>query len=42
MMPQLPGRGASTPLDARYGLELDYGSVGRLCEEHGLTFPDGQ
>ncbi len=27
-------------LDARYGLEVDYESVERLCEEHGLTFPD--
>lgn len=28
-------------LDARYGLEVDYGSVGPLCEEHGLEFPVG-
>jgi mannose-6-phosphate isomerase-like protein (cupin superfamily) len=26
-------------LDARYGLEVDYDSVKRLCEEHGLAFP---
>ncbi|MGH3090397.1 MAG: cupin domain-containing protein [Rubrobacteraceae bacterium] len=26
-------------LDARYGIEIDYDSVERLCEEHGLTFP---
>ncbi|MDQ3286529.1 MAG: cupin domain-containing protein [Actinomycetota bacterium] len=26
-------------LDARYGLEADYESVERLCEEHGLAFP---
>ena len=26
-------------LDVRYGLEVDYGSVTRLCEEHGLAFP---
>ncbi len=26
-------------LDARYGLEVDYDSVARLCEEHGLVFP---
>ncbi|MDQ3695530.1 MAG: cupin domain-containing protein [Chloroflexota bacterium] len=25
--------------DARYGLEVDYASIQRLCEEHGLTFP---
>jgi uncharacterized cupin superfamily protein len=24
---------------ARYGLESDFESVPRLCEEHGLTFP---
>lgn len=30
---------AGAALDARYGLEVDYDSVGRLCEEHGLTFP---
>ena len=27
-------------LDVRYGIEFDLESVGRLCEEHGLTFPD--
>ncbi|MDP9365275.1 MAG: cupin domain-containing protein [Chloroflexota bacterium] len=26
-------------LDARYGLEVDFGSIGRLCAEHGLVFP---
>ena len=26
-------------LDARYGIEADYDSVERLCEEHGLAFP---
>jgi mannose-6-phosphate isomerase-like protein (cupin superfamily) len=26
-------------LDARYGLELNYESAERLCEEHGLVFP---
>ena len=26
-------------LDARYGLEVDYGSIERLCEAHGLVFP---
>jgi len=26
-------------MDARYGLEVDYDSVERLCVEHALTFP---
>lgn len=26
-------------LDRRYGLEVDYESIGPLCEEHGLVFP---
>jgi mannose-6-phosphate isomerase-like protein (cupin superfamily) len=26
-------------LDARYGLEVDYESVERLCDEHDLEFP---
>ncbi len=30
---------SAEPLDARYGLEVDYDSVARLCEEHGLRFP---
>ena len=30
---------AGLALHARYGIEADYESVGRLCEEHGLTFP---
>jgi gentisate 1,2-dioxygenase len=29
----------ASALDARYGLEVDYESVERLCEEHGLDFP---
>ena len=29
----------AAPLDARYGLEVDYGSIERLCEAHGLVFP---
>src|SRR5919107_3761448 len=29
-----------TPLDVRYGIEFDLESVGPLCEEHGLVFPD--
>ena len=27
-------------LDKRYGLEVDYDSIPRLCAEHGLTFPE--
>jgi quercetin dioxygenase-like cupin family protein len=30
---------AGAALDARFGLEVGYGSVERLCEEHGLSFP---
>lgn len=26
-------------LDARYGLEVDYESIERLCGQHGLSFP---
>lgn len=26
-------------LDARYGLDVDYESIQRLCQEHGLGFP---
>jgi mannose-6-phosphate isomerase-like protein (cupin superfamily) len=26
-------------LDAKYGLEVDYESIERLCVEHGVTFP---
>ncbi|MDQ4099403.1 MAG: cupin domain-containing protein [Chloroflexota bacterium] len=26
-------------LDARYGIEVDYDSIQRLCAEHGLVFP---
>jgi hypothetical protein len=34
----MTGETAAT-MDARYGLEVDYGSIDRLCEEHGLRFP---
>jgi mannose-6-phosphate isomerase-like protein (cupin superfamily) len=27
------------PLGARYGLDFDPGSIPRLCEQYGLTFP---
>ena len=30
---------ATSALDARYGLEADYDSMERLCEEHGLILP---
>ena len=30
---------AASALDARYGIEADYDSMERLCEEHGLNFP---
>jgi mannose-6-phosphate isomerase-like protein (cupin superfamily) len=34
-------REATAPsLDVRYRIEFDFESVGRLCREHGLTFPD--
>ena len=29
----------ASALDARYGIEVDYESVERLCEEHELDFP---
>ncbi len=33
---------AALALDARYGIEADYDSVQRLCEQHGLNFPAEQ
>ena len=36
----MAGESASA-LDARYGIEVDYSSVSRLCEEQGLAFPTG-
>jgi hypothetical protein len=30
---------AAATMDARYGLEVDYDSIARLCEKHGLRFP---
>jgi mannose-6-phosphate isomerase-like protein (cupin superfamily) len=35
-----PREDTGPSLDVRYGIEFDFESVGRLCEEHGLTFPD--
>ena len=34
-----PREAMNPPLDVRYGIEFDFESVGRLCEEHGLVFP---
>jgi mannose-6-phosphate isomerase-like protein (cupin superfamily) len=33
--------GKETSLEARFGIEFDFESVERLCNEHGLTIPDG-
>ncbi len=30
---------AAQAMDVRYGLDVEYASVARLCAEHGLTFP---
>jgi hypothetical protein len=30
---------AAEAMDRRYGLEVDYQSIPRLCEEQGLWFP---
>jgi mannose-6-phosphate isomerase-like protein (cupin superfamily) len=35
-----PREATAPSLDVRYGIEFDHGSVGRLCREHDLTFPD--
>jgi hypothetical protein len=32
--------GEAAALDARYGLKVDYESIGRLCATHGLSFPE--
>jgi hypothetical protein len=32
--------GETVPLNVRYGIEFDYESIERLCEQHGLGFPD--
>jgi hypothetical protein len=31
---------AAAALDAKYGLDVDYDSIKRLCREHGLSFPE--
>lgn len=30
---------SAAAVDARYGLDVDYESIERLCREHGLSFP---
>ena len=37
--PEMMDGEAGAALDARYSLEVDYGSVSRLCKDHGLAFP---
>ena len=34
----MAGEGAAA-MDAKYGIEVDYDSIERLCAEHGLSFP---
>src|SRR5690625_4376063 len=34
----MAGEGAAA-MDARYGLEVDYESIERICREYGLSFP---
>ena len=36
-----PDREAMAALQGRYGLEMDFDSVGRLCDRHGLERPGG-
>jgi mannose-6-phosphate isomerase-like protein (cupin superfamily) len=36
---ELGASSARPDAGARYGLEFDFDSIPRLCEEHGLTFP---
>jgi quercetin dioxygenase-like cupin family protein len=31
---------AAAVMDARFGLEVDYSSIDRLCQEYGLSFPE--
>ncbi len=31
---------AAAEIDAKYGLQVDYESIDRLCQEHGLRFPE--
>ena len=30
---------AAAALDAKYGIDVDYGSIDKLCAAHGLSFP---
>ena len=40
--PELMAGEGATAMDARYGLEVDYESIERLCREHGLSFPESE
>jgi mannose-6-phosphate isomerase-like protein (cupin superfamily) len=35
----MTGGDAAAAMDRRYGVEVDYESIDRLCAEHGLVFP---
>ena len=35
----MAGGDAAEAMDRRYGVEVDYESIDRLCAEHGLVFP---
>lgn len=37
--PEAMTRETAAALDARYGLEVDYDSIEKLCRNHGLVFP---
>ena len=36
----MAGGDAAAAMDRRYGVEVDYESIPRLCEEHRLSFPE--
>lgn len=38
--PEVMTGDAAAALDAKYGLEVDYHSIERLCAQHGLMFPE--
>lgn len=38
--PEAFTREHAAAVDERYGLEVDYESIGRLCEEYDLVFPE--
>ena len=37
--PELMAGERAAAMDARYGLEVDYESIERICREYGLSFP---